>query len=216
MPSPYTRLTGEQLAGWTPKKRTLPRFRVICEANISIPLSDGTILCGDLYRPKTTETFPMLLAWSPYTKELQNSGLPLPINEVGVTSYLVSRGYCHLIVNARGTGRSGGERVESFSPAELDDVVNVIEWAAVQPWCDGNVGMVGMSYFAAIQYLAAARQPPHLKAIFPYLGFTDLYRHFVSRGGTFHSDFFRPTIPLLVRRNISLCHQRYGTCWGTC
>ena len=190
MPSPYTRLTGEQLAGWTPKKRTLPRFRVICEANISIPLSDGTILCGDLYRPKTTETFPMLLAWSPYTKELQNSGLPLPINEVGVTSYLVSRGYCHLIVNARGTGRSGGERVESFSPAELDDVVDVIEWAAVQPWCDGNVGMVGMSYFAAIQYLAAARQPPHLKAIFPYLGFTDLYRHFVSRGGTFHSDFF--------------------------
>ncbi len=50
--------------------------------------------------------------------------------------------------------------------------------------------MTSMSYFAVIQYLAAAQQPPHLNAIFPYLGFTDLYRHFVYHGGTFQSDFF--------------------------
>lgn len=190
MVQPYQRLTGEQLAGWTPKKMSSPIYDVLCHPNIPVPLPDGTILRGDLYLPKSDGSFSTLVAWSPYTKELQNTGLPLPINEVGVTKYLVSCGYCHLIVNARGTGKSGGTRVESFSPSEQRDVADVIEWAATQPWCDGNIGMVGMSYFAAIQYLVAAQQPAHLKAIFPYLGFTDLYRHFVSRGGTFHSDFF--------------------------
>src|SRR5437868_12191402 len=148
---PYQRLTGEQLAGWTPKKTTSPIYEVLCEPDCAIPLPDGTVLRGDLYRPKADGTFPVLLAWSPYTKELQNTGLPLPINEVGVTTYIVSRGYCHLIVNARGTGKSDGERVESFSPSEQKDVADVIEWAACQPWCDGNVGMIGMSYFTVIQ-----------------------------------------------------------------
>lgn len=190
MIQPYQRLTGEQLAGWTPRKLSSPTYEVRCHPDIPVPLPDGTILRGDLYVPESNGSFPTLVAWSPYTKELQNTGLPLPINEVGVTKYLVSCGYCHLIVNARGTGKSGGMRVESFSPSEQRDVADVIEWAATQSWCDGNIGMVGMSYFAAIQYLAAAQQPTHLKAIFPYLGFTDLYRHFVSHGGTFHSDFF--------------------------
>jgi uncharacterized protein len=190
MIQPYKRLTGKQLAGWMPRKTSPPIYEVHCEPDVPIILPDGTVLRGDLYRPKADGAFPTLIAWSPYTKELQNTGLPLPINEVGVTTYLVSRGYCHLIVNARGTGKSGGERVESFSPSEQKDVADVIEWVACQPWCDGNVGMTGMSYFAVIQYLAAAQQPPHLKAIFPYLGFTDLYRHFVYHGGAFQSDFF--------------------------
>jgi len=190
MIQPCQRLTGEQLAGWAPKKTSVPTYEVLCLPNVSIPLADGTVLSGDLYRPKADGSYPALIAWSPYTKELQSTGLPLPINEVGVVGYIVTRGYCHLTVNARGTGKSAGGRVESFSPCEQKDVAEVIEWAAGQPWCDGNIGMVGMSYFAAIQYLAAAQHPPHLKAIFPYLGFTDLYRHFVSRGGTFHSDFF--------------------------
>ncbi|HAG97859.1 MAG TPA: hypothetical protein DDW33_13625 [Ktedonobacter sp.] len=219
MVQPYQRLTGEQLAGWTPKKTSSPVYEVLCRPNVSIPLPDGTILRGDLYLPRADGSFPTLVAWSPYTKELQNTGLPLPINEVGVTKYLVSCGYCHLIVNARGTGRSAGTRVESFSPCEQKDVADVIEWAAEQPWCNGNIGMVGMSYFAAIQYLAAAQQPAHLKAIFPYLGFTDLYRHFVSRGGTFHSDFFatyytfvgatqRITVPATVRHTLGYLFNR--------
>lgn len=216
---PQLRLTGEQLAGWIPRNASSPKYDVLLKSNIQIPLPDGTILRGDLYHPKSEESFPLLLAWSPYTKELQNTGLPLPINEVGVTSFLVSRGYCHLIVNARGTGKSGGGRVESFSRLEQKDVADVIEWASQQRWCDGNVGMIGMSYFAAIQYLAAAQRPPHLKAIFPYLGFTDLFRHFVSRGGMFHSDFFatyytfvgatqRLSIPSMIRHLLGYLFNR--------
>ncbi|GER90276.1 acyl esterase [Dictyobacter vulcani] len=190
---PRAKLTGEQFAGnWRPRKVSQPVYSILFIPDISIPLPDGTILKGDLYRPDADEAFPVLLAWSGYTKELQNTGLPLPINEVGQVSYVVSRGYCHLTVNARGTGKSSGQHMMHFSPQEQKDVADTIEWAATQSWSNGNVGMIGMSYFAAIQYLAAAQQPPHLKAIFPYLGFTDLYRHFAYHGGAFHSGFFAP------------------------
>ncbi|MFL5652685.1 MAG: CocE/NonD family hydrolase [Ktedonobacteraceae bacterium] len=190
---PRTKLTGQQFAGdWTPKKTSQPVYALRFEPDVPIPLPDGTILRGDLYRPDAGGTFPLLLAWSGYTKELQNTGLPLPINEIGQVSYIVSRGYCHLTVNARGTGKSEGKHAVHFCPGEQKDVADTIEWTATQPWCNGQVGMVGMSYFAAIQYLAAAQQPPHLKAIFPYLGFTDLYRHFAYHGGAFHSGFFAP------------------------
>ena len=217
---PRAKLTGQQLAGdWIPKKVSLPTYKMLFEPDVSIPLPDGTILCGDLYRPQADGTFPVLIAWSSYTKEFQTTGLPLPINEVGQVSYIVSRGYCHLTVNARGTGKSEGDHTIHFSPGEQKDVADAIEWAAVQPWCDGNVGMVGMSYFAAIQYLAAAQQPPHLKAIFPYLGFTDMYRHFVYHGGAFHSGLFAPyytfvgstqkvSIPPRVRHLISYLLNR--------
>ncbi len=189
---PYTRFIGQQLAGWQPTASSQPQYDLYFEADVEILLPDGTTLIGDLYRPNAAGSFPTLLAWSSYTKELQNTGLPMPINEVGQIGYFVRRGYAHLTVNARGTGKSGGERAIHFAPSEQRDVADTIEWIARQAWCDGNVGMIGMSYFAAIQYLAAAQQPPHLKAIFPYLGFTDMYRGFMYHGGALHSGFLAP------------------------
>ncbi len=216
---PHAKRSGVQLAGWTPQKTSSSEYGIIFEPDVAIPLPDGTILRGDLYRPKADGQFPTLVAWSGYTKDLQNTGLPLPINEVGIVSYIVGRGYCHLTVNARGTGRSGGDHNIHFSPIEQKDVADTIEWAAAQPWSDGNMGMVGMSYFAAIQYFAAVQKPPHLKAIFPYLGFTDLYRHFVYHGGAFHSKFFaayytfvgatqKLSVPPRVRRLLSYIMDR--------
>ena len=52
---------------------------------------------------------------------------------------------------------------------------DLVEWAAAQPWCDGNVGMIGISYFAMTQLEAAVERPPHLKAIFPLAVTADLY-----------------------------------------
>jgi putative CocE/NonD family hydrolase len=194
---PRSELTGVQLAGdWTPKVASQPKHKVVMYPDIPIPLPDGTILRGDLYRPEGAQAFPLLLAWGGYTKELQNTGLPLPINEVGQVKFFVKRGYCHLTANARGTGKSGGKRLLPFHESEPKDVADAIEWAATQPWCDGNVGMIGMSYFAAIQYLAAAQQPPHLKAIFPYLGFTDMYRHLAFTAALSIPGSSHPTIPL--------------------
>src|SRR5579884_3185635 len=81
---PRAQLMGQQFAGnWAPKKLSQPAYPVVFEPDIAIPLPDGTILRGDLYRPGADGTFPTLLAWSGYTKEFQTTGLPLPINEVG-------------------------------------------------------------------------------------------------------------------------------------
>src|SRR5215813_10244380 len=166
-------LDGPQLAGWRPKVSSQRKFPIRCEPDIPVVLPDGTTLRGDLYRPDVAGRYPALVAWSTYPKELQQTGLPLPLNEAGVSGYLAQHGYAHLIVSARGTGRSGGDHQPQLALQEQKDVADAIEWVATQEWCDGSVGMVGMSYFAIIQYLAAARRPPHLKAIFPFVGLSD-------------------------------------------
>ena len=86
--------------------------------------------------------------------------------EAGATDFWVPRGYVHVIANLRGTGGSGGT-FGFFDGQERHDMYDLVEWAAAQPWCDGNVGMIGISYFAMTQLEAAVERPPHLKAIFP-------------------------------------------------
>ena len=89
--------------------------------------------------------------------------------------------------NVRGTGKSDGGGSDEW------DFYDLIEWIAAQPWCDGNVGMIGISAFGGAQFHAAAQQPPHLKAIFPYdsmgcfgqWGFRDFYP-----GGLIHTMVF--------------------------
>src|SRR5712692_8023777 len=137
---PHSRVAGIQLAGWVPKASSPKRYRVVLDADVEVTLPDGTVLRGDLYRPKATGAFPTLLAWSYYPKDLQHTGIPMPINESGPVTNLVARGYCHFNVNARGTGRSDGEFNGLLSPQEQRDVADTIEWTAGQPWCDGNVG----------------------------------------------------------------------------
>jgi hypothetical protein len=156
-------------------------------ADVPIPMPDGVTLRADLYHPVTTEPQPALVAWSPYKRDLMTTGAPAPCNEVGSVRYLAACGYPVLVVNARGTGGSEGE----FRPigTEGEDICAAIEWAAVQPWCDGNIAMTGMSYFGMSQLLVAGLRPPHLKAIFPFGSLTDLYRHLAYHGGALTADF---------------------------
>lgn len=94
----------------------------------------------------------------------------------------------HVIADSRGTGLSeGAYRV--LTKEEQDDGYDLIEWIASQPWCNGNVGMLGMSYFAWMQYLFAAQNPPHLKAICPVDAATDFYRHLCYHGGILNIGF---------------------------
>ena len=82
--------------------------------------------------------------------------------EAGDTKFFVSRGYVHVIGSPRGVGKSDGGGSRQW------DSYDLIEWIAQQPWCDGNVGMVGISGFGAEQFHVARQNPPHLKAIFPF------------------------------------------------
>jgi predicted acyl esterase len=147
---------------------------MIAEKDVALPMRDGVNLSIDIYRPDTTEKLPALLAFSIYNKDLQGpdvartlppqpawSSLWAGLLEAGDTKFFVSRGYVHVIGSPRGVGKSdsGGSR--------LWDSYDLIEWIARQPWCDGKVGMVGISGFGAEQLHVARQNPPHLKAIFP-------------------------------------------------
>ncbi|MEV7834184.1 CocE/NonD family hydrolase [Streptomyces subrutilus] len=110
---------------------------------------------------------PALLAASPYPRQLQDLGAPVGVIEAGAGDFWVPRGYAHVIANLRGTNGSGGSW-GFFDGQERRDLYDLVEWTAAQPWCDGNVGMIGISYYAMAQLAAATQRPPHLKAVFPY------------------------------------------------
>jgi len=173
------------------RKLSKPQHGVKEEKNVFVTMRDGVRLAADVYRPDTPGRFPALFSTSPYGKEIQKLKSPLgPLNpirgnggqEAGDTNYFVTRGYVHVIADSRGSGKSEGE-YPFYGRQEHEDGYDVIEWIAQQPWCDGNVGMLGMSYFGMIQFLVAAQVPPHLKAIFPYEAHTDRYRHMFYHGG---------------------------------
>lgn len=161
------------------------RYKVKVEESTYFTMRDGVRLAADVYRPEADGRFPALLSMGPYGKEQQRLGIPpqpwgSPLwdgtAEAGDTDYIVSRGYAHVIADVRGTGYSEGEYVGLLPKQEGQDGYDLVEALATQPWCDGNVGMVGMSYFGATQLLTAAEGPPHLKAICPYQAPTNLYR----------------------------------------
>src|SRR3954454_9834869 len=145
------------------------------DMDVMVPMRDGVQICVDVYRPDEAGRVPALLAFAICNKDFQGPDMaeslpPQPAwtplwtgpLEAGDTHFLVSRGYVHVIGCPRGVGKSEGGGSREF------DSYDLIEWIAAQPWCDGNVGMVGISGFGAEQVHVAKQQPPHLKAIFPF------------------------------------------------
>lgn len=155
------------------------------DRDVLIPMRDGVRLSADVFRPGAPgKRFPALIAVSPYTRHVQRTSIVDGQNESGITAFWVPRGYVHVVVDVRGTNESDGDW-DHMGPTERGDLFDMIEWAAAQPWCDGNVGMSGESYFAWSQLMAATEQPPHLKAIFPQCAAVDLYRERYMHGGIF-------------------------------
>lgn len=189
----------------TNKGISKPVHTVKAVRNVLVPMRDGVRLAADIYRPEAEGKFPALLAMSPYGKELQGPPI-IPLQpghpsfcggaEAGNTDYLVPRGYAHVIADVRGTCKSDGVWRGWTSKQEAEDGYDLIEWIASQPWCDGNIGMIGISYFATIQLVVAAEQPPHLKAIFAYDCPADFYRDTTYHGGVLnffvYTTYMRP------------------------
>lgn len=187
------RLNGPQTTGRTYRNLSQPEFEMRHDINLSVPMRDGIRLMADVHRPEAEGKHPALIAFSAYPRQIQNTGAPMGFVEAGASDFFVPRGYAHVIANARGTNGSGGE-YSFFDATERHDVHDVVEWVAEQPWCDGNVGMIGISYFAMAQLEAAVEQPPHLRAIFP-LATSPSPREIAFHGGLFNfgfiSAFFR-------------------------
>ena len=148
------------------------------EANVVIPMRDGIKLYADVYRPSGAGPVPVLLHRLPYGKHMPRYRA-LYLDPVRA----INRGYAVVFQDTRGRHKSEGE----FYPYrhEPEDGFDTIEWCAAQPWCDGNVGMFGISYHGATQWLAAGTAPPALKAIIPGVTSDSYYDSWTYLGGAF-------------------------------
>ncbi len=171
--------------------------------NVPITMEDGIILRADIFRPEEDGKYPVLMTYGPYAKGVHFSdGYPVFWNRIqsaypeileGTSGkYLnwetvdpekwVPHGYVCIRVDSRGAGNSEG-KIDFWSKQETKDFYECIEWAGVQPWSNGNVGLLGISYYAINQWAVAAMQPPHLKAICPFEGCNNAYRDMARHGG---------------------------------
>lgn len=140
--------------------------------NLWIRLADGQSLAARMWLPKHTarQPVPAIIEYIPYRKRditRSRDSINMP--------YLAGHGFACLRVDLRGSGDSDGVLTDQYLEQEQDDGVQAIEWVARQDWCDGNVGMLGISWggFNALQI--AARRPPSLKAIIAVCATDDLY-----------------------------------------
>ena len=158
-------------------------------ADQMILVEAGVTLAADVYLPKVTGRYPAVIAFAAYSKELQATGAPTGTNETGSPPVFTDRGYVHVIVERRGMGRSGGSAGAFFDDADVDDHAKVIQWAAEQAWCDGQVVLFGTSYYGIVQPQVALRKPAPLKGFFTIEMCTDYFRHVVMYGGGPQVDF---------------------------
>ena len=197
--SPFEPGTRTLPAGYrlSPEFRALPTD-IVFEKDVAVTLRDGVSIYVDVLRPAGTDEVPVLVAWSPYGKSqgtapsitalftmlgMDNGALSgLEKFEGPDPAYWCAHGYAICNPDPRGIAQSEGDSA-MFGRQEAKDCHDLIEWLAAQDWCNGKVAMSGTSYLAISQWFAAAEQPPHLAAINPWEGFSDVYRDLVMRGG---------------------------------
>ncbi len=152
------------------------RYEVETAWDVRVPMRDGVELSANLWRPLTdppdpsNARFPGILELIPYGKDNWRRNA-----DIGRGEYFARRGFAFCRVDVRGTGSSAGIAFDEYTEDETRDGFELVEWLAEQPWCNGSVGMWGISYggFASIQ--VAKLRPPHLKAIVPVMATDDRY-----------------------------------------
>ena len=159
--------------------------KIVLDRNVDVPMRDGATLKANVFRPDAPGKYPVVMTFGPYGKDLHLSQHRLELWETLVNDYkeifeassgkwmvfetpdpecFVPDGYIVIKVDSRGAGKSPG-RLSPNSPEEFRDFYDAIEWAGTQPWSNGKVGLLGISYYAAGQWSVAALKPPHLAAI---------------------------------------------------
>ena len=182
---------------------------MVLDKNVAVPMRDGAVLRANVFRPEGEGRYPVLMTLGPYGKDVHLSQF-MPeawealsrrhpeVFKASSCKYLVfetpdpemwvPEGYVLVKVDSRGSGKSPG-RLDVNSPSEFRDFYDAIEWAAAQPWASGKVGLLGISYYAAGQWMIAAERPPHLAAMLPWQGTYDFYRDRTRQGGILGAGF---------------------------
>jgi uncharacterized protein len=199
---------------------TEPPDDIVSGRDADIATRDGTILRANVFRPPDNRTYPVVLCAHPYGKDnlprrrgkrwtfspqYRILRQPDPVSFSALTgweapdpAWWVAQGFAVVNTDLRGCGHSDGIG-RLLSRQESEDIHDVVQWAAAQPWSDGSVVMLGVSYLAISQYGTASLRPSALRAICPWEGFTDAYRDFGFPGGIRENGFMRIWSAMLRR-----------------
>src|SRR5580698_7072224 len=183
---------------------------MIFEQDVPVPVSDGNVLRANVFRPDAPGSYPVIMAQGVYGKDVHFedgfkpqwdqliSVYPELCSNGSTGRYLrwetadperwVPDGFVIIQIDSRGSGKSPGY-LDPRSPREIVDYFDAIEWAALQPWSNGKIGLLGISYYAVTQWRVATLRPPHLAAICPWEGYVDYYRDSTHHGGILSSGF---------------------------
>lgn len=206
----------------TETTRTATGFDMIFEKDVAVRMSDGLSLRVNVFRPATDGHYPVVMSHGIYGKDVHFSHGFKPQWEKLTKTYpdldrngstgrflrweipdperWVPNGYVIVMADTRGSGKSPGY-LDPRQPRENADYYELIEWAGTQPWSNGKVGLLGISYLAINQWKAAALQPPHLAAICPWEGHWDHYRDASHHGGILANSFTTAWWPRQVLSN---------------
>ena len=204
------------------------------KTDVKIQVRDGSFICADVFRPSDDGRYPVIMSMSFYGKSFYHEcicsesdasqkeemedryfsgnpdGLHSENHETVDTSEWVPNGYVVIRIDSRGVCKSPGFQAP-LSRQEAEDYYDAIEWAGVQPWSNGNVGLWGMSYVAMTQHNVASLQPSHLKAMIALGTDSDPYNEYLSVGGLWSEAWWNWWWKVWSGKNH--CGERSETNW---
>lgn len=187
--------------------------------SLYVPMRDGVRLAVDLFLPAgagPSHRVATILHQTRYRRGLQFRD-PAREAAAGPTAGLMpflQAGYAVVIVDVRGTGASFGWRPTEFSPAEVRDGWDVLDWIMAQPWSDGAVGATGISYPGTTAELVGTIGHPALKAVAPLFSIYDFHADVIRPGGIFLAPFFRAWATLVARMDANTFDAPNGPVTG--
>ncbi|MCV2868869.1 CocE/NonD family hydrolase [Defluviimonas sp. WL0002] len=176
-----------------------------------IPMPDGCRLGARIWRPKDAarNPVPAILEYLPYRKNDFTAA-----RDATMQPYLAGHGYAVVRLDLRGAGDSEGVMADEYLPQEQQDGYDAIEWIARQPWCDGNVGMIGISWGGFNGLQVAALQPPSLKTIITLCSTDDRYADDVHyMGGCVLSEQMTWAAVMFARNTLAPDPANVGDRW---
>jgi uncharacterized protein len=207
---------------------------IVKTTDVKIPVRDGSYVCADIFRPADDGKYPVIMNMSFYGKSFYHEcicnaadavlkeemedryfsgnpdGLQCENHESVNTADWVPNGYVVIRIDSRGVCKSPGLQAP-LSRQEAEDYYDAIEWAGVQPWSNGNVGLWGMSYVAMTQHNVASLQPSHLKAMIALGTDSDPYNEYLSVGGLWSEAWWSWWWKIWSGKNH--CGERRETDW---
>jgi putative CocE/NonD family hydrolase len=168
-------MTDERLDPETTRPASQPVHGVAALRDVRIPVSDGLELSANLWLPVPRagdgdDRFPAILEMIPYRKDDWRAA-----SDESRGEWLAARGFAFCRLDVRGTGSSPGIALDEYTARETQDGYEAVEWLASQPWCNGKIGMWGISYGGFTSIQVAKLRPPHLAAIVPMYATDDRY-----------------------------------------